>query len=107
MAQDLVARGALPPERAASSPFSHVLVSAIGAAEATPEVSRIDIRHRGCVLLFCTDGLTKHVTDPEIAQQLGAMQSSEQVCRALCDLALERGGSDNITVVVGRAPPSA
>lgn len=106
MAQDLVARGALPPERVASSPFSHVLVSAIGAAEATPEVSRIDIRQRGCVLLFCSDGLTKHVSDAEIAQRLGEMQSSEQVCHALCDLALERGGSDNITVVVGRAPPS-
>lgn len=105
MAQDLVARGALPPERAASSPFSHVLISAIGGNEATPEVSRTDIRRRGCVLLFCTDGLTKHVTDEEIAQQLGAIQSSEQVCRALCDLALERGGSDNITVLVGRAPP--
>lgn len=107
MAQDLVARGALPPERAASSPFSHVLVSAIGGNEATPEVSRTDIRRRGCVLLFCTDGLTKHVTDEQIAQQLGAMESSEQVCRALCDLALERGGSDNITVLVGRAPPPA
>lgn len=107
MAQDLVARGALPPERAAASPFSHVLVSAIGSAEATPEVSRIDIRQRGCVLLFCSDGLTKHVSDAEIAQQLGKMESSEQVCHALCDLALERGGSDNITVVVGRAPPSA
>lgn len=107
MAQDLVARGALPPERVATSPFSHVLISAIGAAEATPVVSRIDIRQRGCVLLFCSDGLTKHVSDAEIAQQLGKMESAEQVCRALLTLALERGGSDNITVVAGRAPPAA
>lgn len=106
MAQDLVARGALPPERAASSPFSHVLVSAIGAAEATPEVSRIDIRQRGCVLLFCSDGLTKHVSDAAIARELGAMESSEQACHALLELALAGGGSDNITVVVGQAPPS-
>lgn len=107
MAQDLVARGALPPERAATSPFSHILISSIGGHEATPEVSRIDIRQRGCVLLFCSDGLTKHVSDAEIAEQLGKMESAEQVCRALCDLALERGGSDNITVAVGRAPPTA
>jgi serine/threonine protein phosphatase PrpC len=106
MAQDLVARGALPPERAASSPFSHVLVSAIGASEATPEVSRIDIRQRGCVLLFCTDGLTKHVSDPEIAECLRTHSSSEPMARALLELALERGGKDNITVLVGRAPPT-
>lgn len=105
MAQDLVDRGALPPERMAASPFSNVLSSAIGGPEPTPEVSRLDISRRGCVILLCTDGLTKHVSDAEIAQHLGAMQSAEQVCRALLDLALERGGSDNITVLVGRAPP--
>jgi protein phosphatase len=107
VAQDLVDRGALPPERVAASPFSHVLASAIGGAEASPVVTRVDIRHRGCVLLLCSDGLTKHVSDAEIAAHLGKMESSEQVCRALLDLALERGGSDNITVLAGRAPPSA
>ena len=107
MAQDLVARGALPPERAASSPFSNVLISSIGGAEADPEVSRVDIRRRGCILLFCTDGLTKHVSDEEIAERLGAMPTSESMARSLLDLALERGGSDNITILVGRAPPSA
>jgi serine/threonine protein phosphatase PrpC len=106
MAQDLVARGALPPERAATSPFSHVLSSAIGGSEATPEVSRVDIRRRGCVLLLCTDGLTKHVSDAEIAERLGTMPNSEQMARALLDLALERGGNDNITILIGRAPPS-
>jgi len=105
MAQDLVDRGALPADRVATSPFSNVLASAIGGPEATPEVTRLDIRHRGCVLLLCSDGLTKHVSDAEIAAQLGSMQSAEQVCRTLLDLALERGGSDNITILVGRAPP--
>ena len=67
-----------------------------------PEVSRVDVRRRGCVILVCSDGLTKHVPDPEIAAHLGAMESSEQVCQTLLDLALERGGTDNITLVVGR-----
>lgn len=104
MAQDLVDRGALPADRAAQSPFSHVLASSIGGPEAAPEVSRVDLSRSGCVLM-CTDGLTKHVSDAEIAQRLGTMQSAEQVCHALLDLALERGGSDNITVLAGRAPP--
>jgi serine/threonine protein phosphatase PrpC len=106
MAQDLVDRGALPADRMAASPFSNVLASAIGGPEPTPEVSRLDIRRRGCVILLCSDGLTKHVPDAEIAEHLGAMQSAEQVCQALLELALERGGSDNITILVGRAPPS-
>jgi serine/threonine protein phosphatase PrpC len=107
VAQNLVDEGVLKQEQAKASPLSHVLASAIGASEAVPEVSRVDVRKRGSVILVCTDGLTKHVSDEEIAAHLGAMQSSEQVCRALLDLALERGGSDNITLVVGRALKSA
>lgn len=104
MAQDLVDKGALPADRAAQSPFSHVLASSIGGPETMPEVSRIDVTKRGCVILLCTDGLTKHVPDAEIATHLGAMQSAEQVCHTLLDLALERGGSDNVTVLAARAP---
>ena len=103
VAQELVDRGVLTPERALASPLSHVLSSAIGASEALPEITRVDVSQRGSVILVCTDGLSKHVSDAEIAQQLGAMQSAEQVCRSLLQLALDRGGSDNITLVVGRA----
>ena len=54
------------------------------------------------MLLLCTDGLTKHVPDDEIAGILGAGGSAEQSCRRLVDLTLERGASDNVTVIVGR-----
>jgi len=53
---------------------------------------------------MCSDGLAKHVSDDEIASYLGAMTSSEQVARDLLELALSRGRSDNITIVMGRAP---
>lgn len=101
VAQDLVDQGVLPAARAAASPFSNVLARAIGADEATPEVTGITLGW-GCLLLLCSDGLTKHVTDPEIEQQIKNMKSSEQLCRTLVDMAMERGGSDNITVLVGR-----
>jgi protein phosphatase len=104
MAQDLVDKGALPADRAAQSPFSHVLASSIGGPETTPEVTRVDLTLSGCVLM-CTDGLTKHVSDSEIGAHLAAMQSAEQVCHVLLELALERGGSDNITVLAGRIQP--
>jgi len=102
-AQDLVERGVMSRETAQMSPLNHVLSSAIGASEALPEVSRVDVRERGCVILVCSDGLTKHVSDREIADYLESMDSSEQVTRDLLQLALDRGGSDNITLVVGRA----
>jgi protein phosphatase len=102
MAQDLVDRGALPAERIAQSPFRNVLISAIGGDEATPEVTRVDVSRRGTVLLLCSDGVTKHVPDPVIAEQIRTMESSEQLCRRILELALEGGGSDNITVIAGR-----
>ena len=103
VAQSLIDQGVLPRERARLSPLHHVLASAIGASEAVPEITRVDVRQRGCVILVCTDGLTKHVSDQEIAEHLGAMESAEQVCRALLQLTLDRGATDNVTLVVGRA----
>jgi serine/threonine protein phosphatase PrpC len=102
VAQDLVDQGIMPRERLQASPYRHVLSSAVGGQEAMPEVSRVRIDRFGSVLLFCTDGLTKHVSDEEIAQHIADHGGSEDVCQALLDLALERGGTDNITIVVGR-----
>lgn len=107
MAQSLVDQGVLPPEKLKQSPFGHVLTSSIGGDAATPEVTRIDLKNRSTVVLLCSDGLTKHVTDAEIAERIGAMTSSQQLCQDLIELALERGGGDNITIVAGRAPQRA
>ncbi len=103
LAQSLADKGVLPKETLAASPLSHVLTSAIGGSDGTaPEVTRLDLR-RGCVVLLCSDGLTKHVTDDEIAARIRTLDTMEQVCRSLLDLALERGGSDNVTVLAGTA----
>jgi len=104
VAQELVDQGVLPAERLASSPFRHVLSRAVGgdAEEASPEVTRVRIDRFGSVLLFCSDGLTKHVTDEENARKIADNARSEDVCKSLLDLALDRGGSDNITIVVVR-----
>jgi serine/threonine protein phosphatase PrpC len=103
IAQEMVEKGLLSSSQAQASPFNNVLSSALGADTALPVVTRIDVRERGSVQLVCSDGLTKHVSDDEIAEHLRTMESAEQVCRRLVALALERGGRDNITVVVGRA----
>jgi len=102
LGQELVEEGLLPPERLPASPFRDVLSSAAGADEAVPEVSRVRIDRRGSALFFCTDGLTKHVSDDEIAAAIADHISSEDACRTLLELALERGGTDNITMALGR-----
>jgi len=102
MAQDLVDAGALPPERAPSSPFSSILSSAIGGTTSVPEVGVFDMTP-GDVILLCTDGLTRHVSDERIRDALAALQSSKQVADDLLQAALDDGGKDNVTVFIGRA----
>jgi len=101
MAQALVDAGALTISKSEMSPLKHVLTSAIGADEAQPEVHTSDTDWAD-VLLLCTDGLTKHVEDEEIEAMLRQDRSAEEMATALRDLALERGGSDNVTIVIGR-----
>ncbi len=52
--------------------------------------------------LLCSDGLTKHVSDERIAERLRGMTSSKQACYDLLQDALNDGGSDNVTIIVGR-----
>lgn len=104
LGQELVDEGALSKSDLKRSPLAHVLSSAIGSDEAKPVVSRVDVTERGCICLFCSDGLTKHVSDDEIARHCKTVQDAEQLTRDLVNLALERGGTDNITVIVARAP---
>jgi serine/threonine protein phosphatase PrpC len=101
VAQDLVDQGILPRANVFRSPFAHVLSSSIGG-QTHPVVTAL-LLALGDVHLLCTDGLTKHVTDEQICERLTHLTSSEQVCKALVQDALDGGGTDNVTVVVLRA----
>jgi protein phosphatase len=99
MAQALLAQG-VPPERVDTSRLHHVLASAIGS-DIAPVTATFDLEWDDRLLL-CTDGLTNHLTDEEIREVLVGASSARDACRTLVDRALDRGGSDNVTVVVGR-----
>ena len=101
MAQQLLDAGALTPEQAEASPLNNILVSALGGKDATLMTASADVQW-GDVMLLCTDGLTKHVENEEITAILEEMDSAQAGCRTLVDLALERGGTDNVTVVLAR-----
>lgn len=106
VAQDLVDQGVLTPDAAAKTKLAHVLSSSIGGDEAAPVVTRLH-SDWGIAHLMCTDGLTKHVSDARIAEVLGAMTSAKQAAEQLLQDALDGGGSDNITIIVGRTAPKA
>ncbi len=101
VAQELVDQGVLSQTKAETTRWAHVLSSSIGGEATAPVVTRIT-RDWGTVVLLCSDGLTKHVTDEEIARRCGAMTSSRQLCEDLLQAALDEGGTDNITITVGR-----
>jgi protein phosphatase len=104
VAQELADQGIMPRALLAHSPLTHVLSSSIGGRQTAPVVTRIPLTW-GPIHLLCSDGLTRHVPDEKIAERLRAMKSSQHVAEQLVQDALDGGGSDNITVVVGRAVP--
>ena len=104
LAEELVDKGVFTRDDAANSRFAHILSSAIGGQEAAPIVRRLE-QAWDTIGLVCSDGLTRHVTDERIREQLASMTSARQVCEALLQDALDGGGQDNITIIVGRLIP--
>ena len=104
MAQDLLDSGTFAKAVVANSPLANVLTSSIGGSQTAPVVKRLP-NSWSTTHLLCSDGLTKHVPDARIAERIGSMQSARQVCEQLLQDALDGGGTDNITITVGRAVP--
>ena len=101
IAQEFVDQGFMTQTRAEKSRWANVLSSAVGGRQAEPVVTRV-LRDWGTVVLLCSDGLTKHVPDERIRERLASMTSSRQVVEQLLQDALDDGGTDNITMIVGR-----
>jgi len=102
MAQELVDAGVLARAEASRTRWAHTLSSAIGGRQSAPIVTRLE-QEWGTVGLLCSDGLTRHVSDDRIRDRLRSMTSARQVCEDLLQDALDDGGTDNITILVGRA----
>ncbi len=99
--QLMVDSGAMSPEQAKESEFSSVILQAMGLKETVQiALGRLDLRQRDCFLL-CSDGLSSLVNDDEIRDVVLTAGPLDAVCGKLVDLAMKRGGSDNITVIVG------
>ncbi len=104
VAQEMVDLGVMKPAEVAGTRLEHTLTSSIGGSQTQPTITRFDIDW-GHILLLCSDGLTRHVSDERIRDVLRSMTSARQACETLLQEALDGGGTDNVTVVVGRAMP--
>ncbi len=105
MAQKFLDSGAMNAQELENSRLKNVLWSALGAQELAPDAFVTDVQWNDRMLL-CTDGLTKHVSDDEIATWMAKDAPSELIGRGLIDLVLERGATDNVTLILGQMTPN-
>jgi len=101
--QRLVDAGELTEMEAEQSERRNIILQALGP---DPRV-KVDLTHqpvrRGDTLILCSDGLWGVVDDSELADRVARIESARDVALALVELALERGGPDNIAVAVIKA----
>lgn len=102
---DQMLRGRMTPEEASSSALQSVLIRAIGIE---PEVD-VDINEEllmdGDTVLLCSDGLTRELSDGQIAAVLSETEDAQEAADSLVDLAKQAGGGDNVTAIVVRSVP--
>jgi serine/threonine protein phosphatase PrpC len=103
LAQRLLETGRPAPTELAARDLRHILTDAIGglAGEADIQIESFRLFDNDIVML-CTNGLTDLVNDDQIAAVLASDRQPDDLCQALVDLALQQGGTDNVTVVLGR-----
>lgn len=97
--QKMVQAGMLKPKEAVDHPNSNVLDRAIGNK---PSVE-VDISNElplndGDAILLCSDGLSGYIADPEIKSVLRSQAAVQEIPDRLVELALQKGGKDNVTV---------
>ena len=105
--KEQVELGLITAEQAKVSPLQSVITRAIGAEpDVHPDVFH-EVLTPGDVVILCSDGLTRHVSDSVIASTLQQAPSATSACEQLIALACEDGGSDNITCFVIRVAEAA
>ena len=92
--------GILTPQEADASELQSVLTRAVGTNSTVEVDTDEQVLLVGDFVLLCSDGLTRMVTDPEIASTLLTSASAQESADRLVDLANDNGGADNVSVIV-------
>ena len=100
LVQEMVNIGKITPREAKNHPDKNLITRAVG----TDENVQCDIYHVKCpvnsCIFLCSDGLYDLVDDDEILHHIKSAPNLQQGCDTLIDLAISRGGHDNITAVL-------
>ena len=95
--QELLDRGLLSASEADNYPRKNVITHAIGVNDEVHMDFVDGLVQTGDTFLLCSDGLTTHVSSQEIGEMMAGRRARE-ICEQLVELALDRGGTDNVTV---------
>ncbi len=91
----------LTPAEAEESRLRGVILQSMGQkTDVKVALGRLELRHHDAFIL-CSDGLTNKVTDEELGHAVLSAPRLDVACQKLIALAKERGGEDNITVIIG------
>lgn len=100
LVQEMVDRGDLSPIQAQRHPSRNVITRALGVDE---EVccDLFEVKPAaGEFIMLCSDGLTGEVSTPEIYYEIFQSEQADTACERLIEMANQRGGHDNITLIV-------
>jgi len=102
LVDEQVRLGQLTQDEADHSPLRNVITRAIGTqVSVSPDISELALKS-GDVVLLCSDGLTKEVSDEDIASVLGHAGDLDALCARLIGTAKAAGGHDNVTAILVR-----
>ena len=107
MVEEEVRAGRMTVAQAANHPNRNVISRALGAESAVEIELRTIEYEAGSTFLICSDGITRHVSDDEIADVLQHHQSLREACLKLKAMCYARGAEDNLTALIVRAGTSA
>ena len=98
--EEMVYRGDITPEEARLHPQKNLITRALGGdMKVEPDLYEKELKE-GEFLLLCTDGLSNTLTDQELLYEVLYGGTTESCCQRMLELALARGASDNVTVVL-------
>jgi protein phosphatase len=98
--QQLLDRGVITPEQARTHPRKNEITRALGIRPHVEVDTHSLLLETGEYVLLCCDGLINEVRDAEIDSLVRQSMTAQQACNKLVDLANERGGRDNISIIL-------